>query len=265
MARESVVSPPSPGAARIVDAWQPTTAGDYTNMQDKPGGKAQITGTIGTAPASVTGPAGGAIVQGTDGLWVHDLSFNGQVSKWLSLHGSVAYRPAIGLVTVRPGVDFRWSFGRYVWSAVCLWDGANPLAATDSGIGFYPVNHGRCRAGSAQNDGMYVGNVGGVLTFVSRGAGGYEEVPIVGNANPLTEPNKLSLVLTQATLSQDAAVRVLVNGVERVRRTWSAGHKLPELAAATGSWYPHLVHAEDQTYLRAQHLRIYAGPDVETL
>lgn len=263
MPQEAVVSPSPIGAARIIEWWHTEHGTEYSGVMEKPAPNA-VVGIAAGSPVGLTDKAGAAIAQGADGLFIREVQLGGAWGRWLHMRGSILYRPHTSLCIVRPGADFRWTFGRFVWESVVQWDAA-PGAGVDSGIGFYPVSHTRCRAGSLQGDGMYIGNVGGVLTFVSRGNGGYEEVDVSANANPLASGNRVTLMLRNATKSSDAAVVVLVNGVVALTRFYTGAHKLPKPVAALGGWYPTAIHAEAVGYMRMQEFHYYAGPDVEVL
>lgn len=263
MPGETVVSPSPIGAARVIDFWHSLAGTEYSAVLQKPSPFA-VTGTGPFTPYSGTDLAGVALAQGADGLFIREVLLNGVWQRWLHLHGSVLYRPRYACVTARPGAQFRSVLGRAVWEAVVQWDAA-PAAGVDSGIGFYTNDHDRARAGSLALPGMYVGNVAGVLTFVSRGPGGYEEVDVSANANPLANGNKVGLMLRRATANSDATVTVLVNDSAALVRRYAGAHKLPEHKNTTGAWYPCQVHAEAATYLRTQELHFYAGPDVENL
>lgn len=238
---------------------------EYSAVLEKPTLVA-VTGTRTGLPFAGNDKAGVAMALGADRLFIRLEQINGVWLRVLKQQGSTMYGPSTTFPTVRMGATFQRAIGRCVWEALLSWSAA-PAAGVDSGIGFTPVDHARIVAGSLQNDGMLIGNVAGVLKFVTRGPGGYEEVDLSAYANPLDEWNQIGLMLKHPTKEQDASVTPIVNGVEvqAARRTWSAGHKLPEFAAARGSFYPQFTHAEVATYLRSLELHYYAGPDVEGL
>jgi hypothetical protein len=264
MPNESVVSLQAIGAARVIEWWHTESGTEYSGSIEKPASLSAIVAITAAAPWSQTGKDGLAIAAGADRLFIRLEQINGVWLRVLKMQGSVVYRPAVTLTTARPGANFTRSLGRYVFETLANWSAA-PGAGVDSGIGYCPVDHGRVVAGSAQNDGMIIGNIGGVLKFASRGPGGYEEVDLSAFANPLTEWNRIGLVLRHATKDSDASVTAIVNSTPAMTRTWAAGHKLPELAAATGRWFPQLTHAEVATYLRTMEHHFYAGPDVDNL
>lgn len=258
---ETVVSPVAIGAARVTHYWHTESGSDYSSGMEKPTPTIQsvISSWNQTGPDGVTNLAVGA-----DRLFIRLEQVNGVWLRVLKMQGSVVYRPLLQLTTVRPGANFTRSFGRHVWGGLFNWSAA-PAAGVDSGIGFGVVDHARILPGSAQNNGMLLGNVAGVLKFVSRGAGGYEEVDLSAFANPLSEWNRIELMLRHATKDSDASVTAVINGVNALTRYWSAGHKLPVPPAATGEWRPMQTHLEVATYLRSMELTYYAGPDVELL
>jgi hypothetical protein len=127
-----------------------------------------------------------------------------------------------------------------VWRAQVYFSfvSANPTSATglcvlmgnNNGLlPTYPSAIGNGAGFGVQGDGA-----GGIQWFSKPTiAGGFVDVtPLVINA-PITEVNVFDFEIRGATLAADASVRLLINGVQVISRSWGVGTVLPTYALAS--------------------------------
>lgn len=188
--------------------------------------------------------------------------------KWLrmcKLQGTYWFTTTIPLTTTRPTAkDIGYPLGRYIWEGLFYWTAPTGSPQVDSGLLLSTAGNART-LGTSLDPGIGLGNRNGVLTFYSRGPGGFEAVDVSAYAGPLNSLNKLTLIVRQPGLGRDASVTALVNDIAAVTRSWGAGHRLPVPISSAAHFYPQLPHTTTAADCWVDQLRYSAGPDIPDL
>jgi hypothetical protein len=255
---ETAVTAPPIGASRSEDWYMnPDGSGMQQSLV-----RGRLIGTTDPSILSSNADAAGAGMVLTAAYLLNPVQVGGEWLRMAKLQGSMVFTRGVPFQIVQPAArSLAWALNRYVWEGIFTWP-ANP-AAIDSGLILSNVQNARVRL--AGNVGIGLGNVAGVLTFYTRGPGGFEAVDVSALAGPLGSLNKLALVYRHPAKGRDASVSAYVNDRLAATRTWAAGHKLPVPANLGTLLWPQLCHGTNVTDCWVSNLRYSAGPDVVDL
>ena len=204
MPSTAIVSAVSEGAARTYDVH-------HSNI-----------GSFQTAATQRDGfflDAGNPLVYGTNNLGLGVAGATQAVINGASAYrqtGASGINPVFPWVCDRPVRRFSWPVGRMVAEVFMCWNAPTAVVNQENGFFLPQTDYGLPVSGVDPGVGVY--NNGGVITYIGRGPGGVEQVPLAV-AGSLTAWNKFTFVLQNATADQDAAVTLLVNDLPVIRRT----------------------------------------------
>lgn len=205
MPSTAVVSAVAEGSARSMDIHNFDAGGSYQAGMTRSGAATTAANNLITTSNTwgLAGPAPTLVV------------VNGATCNQFN-NGCIGMNPVVPWNVTRPVNRFKWPIGRFTVEVYLSWNN-NAVAGLENGLFFPFVDFGQIVSLADLGFGFY--NDGGTLKFASRSPGlGFETV-VIPNANPLTEWNKVSFVLQNATADADARMTLNVNDLPIVVRT----------------------------------------------